>query len=314
MGRLPGVPRKLRVEYPGAIYHVMNRGDRREPIFKDNVDHRRFLETLAEACGKTDWQVLAYCLMPNHFHLVVETPQANLVAGMKWFLGTYTSRFNRRHKLFGHLFSGRYKALIVDSSGNGYLRTVCDYVHLNPSRAKLLQKEESLRTYRWSSFPEYLKAPTKRPAWLRVERLLGEYGIHRDSAAGRGRLEEALEQRRGAEDGQAYKAIRRGWFLGDEKLKQELLAQVSEKAGKSHYGEELRESAEAKAERIVAEELRRLGWKEDELKRQRKGHRRKVQMARRLRAETTMSLKWIAERLAMGSASMVTHCLRQKGR
>jgi len=308
------VPRKLRVEYPGAIYHVINRGDRREPIFKDNVDHRRFLETLAEACGKTDWQVLAYCLMPNHFHLVVETPQANLVAGMKWFMGTYTSRFNRRHKLFGHLFSGRYKALIVDGSGNGYLRTVCDYVHLNPSRAKLLQKEESLRTYRWSSFPEYLKAPTKRPAWLRVERLLGEYGIHRDSAAGRGRLEEALEQRRGAEDGQAYKAIRRGWFLGDEKLKQELLAQVSEKAGKSHYGEELRESAEAKAERIVAEELRRLGWKEDELKRQRKGHRRKVQMARRLRAETTMSLKWMAERLAMGSASMVTHCLRQKGR
>ena len=306
------MPRKLRVEYPGAIYHVINRGDRREPIFKDNVDHRRFLETLAEACGKTDWQVLAYCLMPNHFHLVVETPQANLVAGMKWFMGTYTSRFNRRHKLFGHLFSGRYKALIVDGSGNGYLRTVCDYVHLNPSRAKLLQKEESLRTYRWSSFPEYLKAPTKRPAWLRVERLLGEYGIHRDSAAGRGRLEEALEQRRGAEDGQAYKAIRRGWFLGDEKLKQELLAQVSEKAGKSHYGEELRESAEAKAERIVAEELRRLGWKEDELKRQRKGHRRKVQMARRLRAETTMSLKWIAGRLAMGSGSMVTHCLRQK--
>ena len=308
------MPRKLRVEYPGAIYHVMNRGDRREPTFKDDVDQRRFLETLEEACGKTDWQVLAYCLMPNHFHLVVETPQANLVAGMKWFLGTYTGRFNRRHKLFGHLFSGRYKALIVDGSGNGYLRAVCDYVHLNPARAKLLQKEEPLRTYRWSSFPEYLKAPTKRPAWLRVERLLGEYGIHRDSAAGRGRLEEALEQRRGAEDGQANKAIRRGWFLGDEKLKQELLAQVSEKAGKSHYGEELRESATAKAEQIVAEELRRLGWKEDELKRQRKGHRRKVQMARRLRAETTMSLKWIAERLAMGSASMVTHCLRQKGR
>jgi REP element-mobilizing transposase RayT len=308
------MPRKLRVEYPGAIYHVMNRGDRREPIFKDDADHRRFLETLEEACGKTDWQVLAYCLMPNHFHLVVETPQANLVAGMKWFLGTYTSRFNRRHKLFGHLFSGRYKALIVDGSGNGYLRAVCDYVHLNPARAKLLQKAEPLRAYRWSSFPEYLKVPTKRPGWLRVERLLGEYGINRDSAAGRGRLEEALEQRRGAEDGQAYKAIRRGWFLGDEKLKQELLAQVSEKAGKSHYGEELRESAAAKAERIVAEELKRWGWKEDELKRQRKGHRRKVQMARRLRAETTMSLQWIAERLAMGSASMVTHCLRQKGR
>ncbi len=81
--------RKLRVEYPGAINHVMNRGDRREPIFADEPDHQRFVETLAEACGKTGWEVHAYVLMPNHFHLVVETPQPNLIAGMKWFLGTY---------------------------------------------------------------------------------------------------------------------------------------------------------------------------------------------------------------------------------
>ena len=94
----------------------MSRGDRREPIFKDDADRKRFLETLGECCGKTDWQVHALCLMSNHFHLVVETPKANLVAGMKWFLGTYTGRFNRRHKLFGHLFSGRYKSLIVDGS------------------------------------------------------------------------------------------------------------------------------------------------------------------------------------------------------
>jgi REP element-mobilizing transposase RayT len=102
--------RKLRVQFPGAIYHVMNRGDRREPIFDDDDDRRRFLQTLAEACEKTDWQIHAWCLMSNHFHLVVETPRANLVEGMKWFLGTYTIRFNHRHKEFGHLFSGRYKA------------------------------------------------------------------------------------------------------------------------------------------------------------------------------------------------------------
>src|SRR5438132_664548 len=104
--------RKLRIQYPGAVYHVLNRGDRREGIFHDDADRQRFIETLGEACGKTGWQVHAYCLMPNHFHLVLETPQPNLVAGMKWFLGTYTGRFNRRHKLFGHLFSGRYKALV----------------------------------------------------------------------------------------------------------------------------------------------------------------------------------------------------------
>jgi len=138
--------RKLRVEYAGAIYHVMNRGDRREPIFKDNADRKLFVETLAKACQKTAWQVHAFCLMSNHFHLVVETPQPNLVAGMKWFLGTYTGRFNRRHKLFGHLFSGRYKSLVVDGSGTGYLKTVCDYVHLNPARAKLLRAQQRLKS------------------------------------------------------------------------------------------------------------------------------------------------------------------------
>ena len=127
------MPRKLRLEYEGAIYHLMNRGDRKEDIFVDDPDRQRFLETLGEACQKTGWQIHAYCLMRNHFHLVVETLRANLSSGMQWFLGTYTARFNRRHMLFGHLFSGRYKSLIVDGSGDGYLKTVCDYVHLNPA-------------------------------------------------------------------------------------------------------------------------------------------------------------------------------------
>ena len=118
--------RKLRIQYPGAIYHVMNRGDRRERIFADAHDRHCFLQTLDSASQKTTWQIHAFCLMPNHFHLVVETPQPNLVDGMKWFLGTYTARFNRRHKEFGHLFSGRYKALMVDGSGGGYLKTACD--------------------------------------------------------------------------------------------------------------------------------------------------------------------------------------------
>ena len=190
------MPRALRSEYPGAISHVMNRGDRRDPIFRDDSDYKRFLATLDEACRKTDWQVHAFCLMPNHFHLVVETPNANLVAGMKWFLGTYTSRFNRRHRFFGHLFSGRYKALVVDGSGNGYLRTVCDYVHLNPVRAKLLTATQPLRTYPWSSYGHYLQPPGKRPMWLRTDRLLGELGIPQDSTAGRRQFERATEERR----------------------------------------------------------------------------------------------------------------------
>jgi hypothetical protein len=95
--------------------------------------------------------------MPNHFHWVVETPQPNLVVGMKWLLGTYTSRFNRRHNLFGHLFSGRYKSLIVDGSGSGYLKRVGDYVHLNPARAELAAADAPLRSFAWSSWPAYLR-------------------------------------------------------------------------------------------------------------------------------------------------------------
>jgi hypothetical protein len=105
------------VEYPGAINQVMNRGDRREEIFKDDQDRARFLETLGETCAKTGWKVQALCLMGNHSYLVLETPQGNLVAGMKWFLGTYTARFYRRYKLFDLLFRGVSMALIVDESG-----------------------------------------------------------------------------------------------------------------------------------------------------------------------------------------------------
>ena len=86
--------RKLRIEYPGAMYHVMNRGDQREDIFRDDQDRQKFLSTLGEACAKTEWQVHAFCLMRNHFHLVLETPQPNLVFGMKWLLGVYPKRFN----------------------------------------------------------------------------------------------------------------------------------------------------------------------------------------------------------------------------
>src|SRR4051794_1443100 len=139
--------RKLRIQYPGAIYHVMTRGDHREPIFRDDKDRKLFLATLAEAFAKTDWHIHAWCLMSNHLHLVIETPRANLVDGMKWLLATYTLRFNARHKLRGHLFSGRYKALLVDGSGNGYLKTACDYVHLNPARAKLLRNNQKLSEF-----------------------------------------------------------------------------------------------------------------------------------------------------------------------
>ena len=159
-------------------------------------------------------------------------------------------------------------------------------------------------------------APSKRPAWLRVERLLGEWGIPKDSPAGRQRLEQALEERRGAEEGEEFKPIRRGWCLGKETFRKELLAQMGERLGAEHYGEERAETAEALAEQIIAAELKRRRWKEADLKTQAKGDPTKLALAARLRAETTMTVGWIAERLEMGTRSHLNHLLyrRRKSR
>jgi putative transposase len=301
--------RKLRVQYEGAIYHVMSRGDRREDIFENDPDRELFLKTLGEACAKTAWQIHAYCLMRNHFHLVVETPRANLVAGMKWFLSTYTARFNRAHHYFGHLFSGRYKALIVDGSGNGYLRTVCDYVHLNPARARLLKPARQLSDYPWSSYPAYLKPHGARPSWLRVDRVLGEAGIPRDSPAGRRELARRMEVRRLEDDDELWKKIRRGWALGSEEFRDELLQAMEQRSSEYVGGEEIKESEQQKAERIIQGQMRLLGWTSKDLLRLPKGDKRKIRIARLLRNQTTMTLKWIAHRLNMGGWTYLSNRL-----
>jgi hypothetical protein len=228
---------------------------------------------------------------------------------MRWLLGTYTIRFNRRHQEFGHLFSGRYKALIVDGSGNGYLKTVCDYIHLNPVRAKLLQPKQSLASFRWSSYPLYLNPRSQRPSWLRVDRLLGEWRIPKDSVAGRRVFGERMEWRRGEELSREFKAVERGWCLGGEDFRRELLEQVTSGPGPSHYGQAVQEAAAARAERLVKAGLKRLAWSQSDLTARRKGDPFKVRLASQLRAQTTMPLAWIAQRLAMGSRGYLTWLL-----
>jgi REP element-mobilizing transposase RayT len=301
--------RKVRVQYPGAIYHVMNRGDHRESIFCDDNDRHLFLSTLEEACEKTSWQVHSFCLMSNHFHLVIETPNANLVAGMKWLLGVYTARFNRRRKLFGHLFSGRYKALIVDGSGNGYLKSVCDYVHLNPVRAGLLTPQQPLESYFWSSYPLYLADFAPRPAWLRVDRLMGEWGIPWNRPGAGRQFSAVMEARRKAELEQEFNPVRRGWCVGSEQFRQDMLQYIERQRGKWHYGQELFEAAEGRAERLIKQALRDQGVSEAQLAKLRKGHPFKIKLAARLRSETTVTIGWIAQRLGAGTRGHLAHLL-----
>jgi hypothetical protein len=183
----------------------------------------------------------------------------------------------------------------------------------NPTQARLLKPEQSLRDFLWSSWPEYLKAPSKRPPWLRVDRLMGEHGIPKDSPAGRRELELRMEAMREAEDTKAYKAIRRGWCLGDKVFRKELLEQMSERVGLNHGGSEVRESEEQHADAIVARELARRKWDEEELGRCPKGDAVKARIAQRLRRETTVTHAWIAQRLGMGTASTVRKALWKLG-
>ncbi len=148
------MPRPVRIEYADAVYHVICRGDRREAIFKDDRDRLTFLKTLGEVCERTGWKIRSYVLMGNHYHLQLHTPEANLVRGMHWFQGTYTARSNARHQERGHLFKGRYKAIPIETADESYGKVVCDYIHLNPARAGLIDDPGGrLVDYQWSSFP-----------------------------------------------------------------------------------------------------------------------------------------------------------------
>lgn len=209
------------MEFEGAIYHVVNRGDRREDIFVGDADRDLFLELLGQACAKTGWKIHAYVLMSNHYHLMLETPQANLVAGMKWLQNTYTIRFNRRHRLSGHLFQGRYKAVLVDPDERSYFLLLADYIHLNAARAKLLKSEESILKYPWSSLTHYVASRRRRPVWMEVDAVLGEDGVKRlrigpealsgaDGGAQKRGLGERCQGKRGESEAVSSR-LRRGW-------------------------------------------------------------------------------------------------------
>ena len=332
------MPRQLRLEYEGAVYHVMARGNRRESIYRDDRDRLAWLDYLSQACQRTGWRVYGWVLMGNHYHLLVETPGANLVSGMQWLQTAYTVWFNRRHALSGHLFGGRYKAVLIDEGEPqsnmlyGYLGTVLDYVHLNPVRAGIVggRSSKSLLDYRWSSLTgAYLCSPRKRPKWAHVEMAFPLFGL-KDNAAGRRGFLERLELRVQEEsarscgartpEGQSLQStLRRGWYFGSQAFRERLLAllpktdaDVRTDQGQHYEGAVLmRDAAEEKAERIFIRELRAAGLTEKALRERPRSEPVKWQIARTMRTETTVSLGWIARRLDLGSASNVCHKMRR---
>ncbi len=298
----------------------MARGNQGRPIYADDSDRKMWLTTLGEACGKTGWRVHAYVMMGNHYHLLVETPEANLVAGMKWVQSTYTQRYNSRHEVFGHLYQGRYKALVVDPQAGNSFEVVSTYIHLNPARAKLVRVGKGrLRQYRWSSYPLYLKGKRERPAWLEVGQVLGNIGLELGDRDGYEAYLEGRRQELGIKAGRAelneeWKMIRRGWYLGGDGFRARLLklakGTLAKRKRASYMGEAKGAHGQAEAERLLALGLRVFGLRGAELSHLPKGMAQKRVLAWWLRERTTVARRWLSEQLRMGDESGVSLGIR----
>lgn len=312
--------RKPRAEFAGATYHVMCRGDHQQSVFRDAKDHERFLDTLAEVSERNGWLIHAFVLMGNHYHLLLETPEPNLVDGMQWLQSTYTQRFNARHRVWGHLFQGRYKALPVDQGE--YFRTVADYIHLNPARAHAFDLVAgSLTDFKWSSYFGLMR-PAKRPSFLSVKRVLSSHGLN-DDTSGRCRYRNYMKQRildmvdsnDPMKADEQWQKIWRGWAYGSDEFRLRvqgvLDAAVSGKRRDSFMGEEIRMHDEQRAEQLVEQGLNRFGINEEDLRILKKGDDRKKVIAWYIRKNTSVRVEWITQRLKMGVTSNFSRYIRE---
>ena len=298
--------RKLRLEYPGACYHVINRGNYRADVFGTEGAAAAFESGLFEACAKSNWVLHAYVVMSNHYHLALETPEGNLVAGMQWLQATFANRFNKLRGERGHLFQGRYKALVVEPGAA--LGQVCHYIHLNPLRAGIVTADQ-LRTFRRSSY-WHLWQPKTRPVCLNVQTALTEAGQLADTPAGRRRYADYLNWQ--AADGPAgrnaaYASMSKGWALGTKQFRSALT--------KDH---QLR--AESRAwESAGAGEIREQHWQEhlvkcmakvrktpEDARHDRKSAPWKVAIAAELKRTSQATNRWLAAQLNMGSPVAVS--------
>ena len=168
--------RPLRLEFPDALYHLTSRGDRREDIYEDDTDRRNFLEVLSSVIEQLNWECYAYCLMRNHYHLLVQTPDANLSKGMRQLNGVYTQTYNRRHNKTGHLFQGRYKSILVDEES--YLLELSRYIVLNPVKAGMVERVDQ---WKWSSYQATV-GEAVAPEWLAIDYLLSQFSVQRKTA------------------------------------------------------------------------------------------------------------------------------------
>jgi REP element-mobilizing transposase RayT len=331
------MPRQLRIEYENAVYHVLARGNRGGLIFQDGRDRETFLRTLGETCERTGFRLHAWVLMGNHYHAVIRTPNANLVEGMRWLQNTYTRRFNVRHQQWGRLFGDRYKSVLVESGLSGapssdgdYLKSLIDYVHLNPARAQIIQasKGESIRDYQWSSiFHGYAQPPGKRTQWIDVEGVLAVYGF-KDTARDRRKFVDRLDARIRSEEAEQcglpelegrslHSTLRRGWYWGSQDFREKLLSRIGRKENSSsnrNYSSSTqgKDQSRREAEAILAKAVSHFNLEgADPVGSLKRGDHRKVAIAWAIWRRTSMPQTWIADRTGLKTAANVSQQVRR---
>jgi len=245
--------RPLRIEFPGALYHVTARGNARQSIFSDDEDRHAFLETLAKTISRHRWICHAYCLMGNHYHLLIETPFPNLSKGMRQLNGVYTQAFNRRHKRVGHVLQGRFKAVIVEK--DSHLKELCRYVVLNPVRAKIVGHPAK---WEWSNYRATVGEANKTD-WLFTDWMLSQFGSQRKRAikAYSEFVGEGMKNKATPWDGMKNPVV-----LGTEAFVRKIMAKVPQSSGLL----EIPKSQRTNATKPLAEILRDAGGDEAAMK------------------------------------------------
>lgn len=289
--------RKLRIQFPGAIYHVINRGNYRRDLFLSAGEAEAFLETVREARDLMDWRVHAYVLMRNHYHLAIETPEPNLVEGMHWLQSTWATRFNRFRQERGHLFQGRYQSLLIEDVAA--LARVVDYIHLNPVRAKIVPAEQ-VRQFRWSS----LGGIVRGDGWTDDRGWRGD-GRFGDDEASRKSYERALidlGRNEALQDSLGLRNLSVGWAIGSAGWRHALAKQFKQLALEPGLEfAEVREMRERVWEDAVQAALSGFKRANSDLATKPLKQPWKVAIATRVRTHSGAPWAWLAARLQLGS-------------
>ncbi len=299
------MPRPKRIHYEGAVYHVTSRGNERRKIVLDDADRGMFVRLLAEMVDHHDVTCHAWVLMDNHYHLLLETPAANLSLAMKHFNGIYTQKFNKKHHRVGHLFQGRYKAIVVEK--DSYLKELCRYVVLNPVRARMVK---SPGEWKWSSYKATagLEQPEK---WLETDWLLGQFGrtLQQARKAYRAFVTEGMGRKESPWD-----ELRSRLYLG----KEEFLDRVHE-AGQKHKHLDVpkyqKHVVKQDPDRLIRKVATAYGEKPEELLRAgKRGSEARDVAIYLLKRESGLSLKEIGKRMGVGLTAVGNRWVKMKVR